>query len=200
GVYRFVPACPPLVPRNTSEKCSAMFLLFPRATKLDSGAARGTLGCNSFRVNRMGAFGSGRTRGHRLTVEDCPRLNVHALHRAGALIAGAVTRWHWPYPAAPLTVRARCENGRLLLSVNGGDEVPTPIAREPGTFGGSYPLFECSCGRRTWNLYARDFRFACRHCFGLDYASKHLDRWSPVVLAKALAALQRREKWEGKAP
>jgi hypothetical protein len=127
-------------------------------------------------------FGSPRARILRQTVDDCPRLNVHTLHQAGALVAGAVSRWQWPHPVAPLDVRARCDGGRLLLSLNGGVEMLVSIAREPGTLGNDYPIFECpGCGVRRWNLYVKDEQLACRICLRLDYASRHTNRWSPAL-------------------
>jgi hypothetical protein len=123
--------------------------------------------------------------------DACPRLNVHQLHQAGALVAGAVSRWRWPHPVAPLDVRARCDGGRLLLSLDGGAEVSVVIAREPGTLGNDYPVFECpGCGVRRWNLHVKDGRLACRLCHRLRYASRHANRWSPAL--RRAAKLRRR--------
>jgi hypothetical protein len=113
------------------------------------------------------------------TVDHTPRLDVYALHHAGALVPGAVTTWRWPHPTAPLTVRVRAEIGRLCIAIDGGPEVAVAIERVPGTNGNDYPFLICGCVTRRYHLYVKEGGIACRACFGLRYACRHQYQWNP---------------------
>jgi hypothetical protein len=136
----------------------------------------------------MGGFGSGLgTRGGRTVAEDCLRLDVRAVHRAGYL--GTAPRWgtwQWTYgsgdrasigftgncAAVTLDYRAQGEPRRYAVSVEW----------TPGRFGGRVPWFRCpgrGCGRRCAILFCAEGVFACRRCNRLAYASQNetaLDR------------------------
>jgi hypothetical protein len=108
---------------------------------------------------------------HFQPIEDVPVLNVHKLHRAGALMLGTVTHWQWP----GLVATVRAETTRILIST-GGRETWVQILREPGTRGNDYPIFECpGCGTRRYNLHLTDV-VGCRACLRLDYACNHEHR------------------------
>jgi len=71
--------------------------------------------------------------------------------------------------AATMSGKARFQNGKVSLSINGGPEVAIPvdwIANRQGEF----PLFRC-LDKRRHSLYVTD-KIACRRCSGLDYLSR----------------------------
>jgi hypothetical protein len=110
-------------------------------------------------------------------LEDFPALNVHRLHRAGALLLGTVTHWQWP----GLIATVRAETTRILISTT-GRETWVRLLREPGTLGNDYPVFACpGCGARRYDLYLLADVVACRACLGLDYRSQHESLWSPAL-------------------
>ena len=118
-------------------------------------------------------------------------LDIFKLHRAGGLAVGAITRLRWPHPLAPLAVIVRAEAARVVLAVNGLDEVPVKIEREAVHFGGARPWFECpACARRRRNLYIHG-RVACRECFGLAYRSR-LQFWPGARALRRALTLRRK--------
>jgi hypothetical protein len=126
------------------------------------------------------SFGKGAPRIPRLTVEDVPALNVFALHRAGALVAGTVTTWQWICPATTLTTQVRAEIARVFISVAGGPENVVQIEYLPQYLGGDRPYFVCpGCTTRRWALHLQGQRIVCRRCCNLDYACRH--EWEPAL-------------------
>ena len=113
----------------------------------------------------------------RVSIDGCPRLDTFLLHRRGALVDGAVTRWQWPLPIGTTTVVARADGERLLMSVNGAPEVAHSIIRKPGTLGASYPFIEC-CERSQRYLYVLGARVGCRFCHQLAYPSQMPRQWN----------------------
>jgi hypothetical protein len=105
-----------------------------------------------------------------------PRLDVFQLHRKGALSNGAISKWKWPSPIAPLTIVARAENRQLFLRINNGEEVAFGIVAELATLGGSYPFLRCGCERSARYLYILRGRIACFSCHGLTHPSR-MQRW-----------------------
>jgi hypothetical protein len=140
----------------------------------------------------MGGIGSGEDqRTSRLLVEDHLALDVHHLARAGGLVHSITTVLHWPHPIMPLTVHARCDHGRVMLAVNGGDEVAVLIDRVTCFDGSDRPHFQCpTCTRRVSHLFVKGREFACRICLNLDYSSRHRHRWNPML--HRIAKLRRR--------
>jgi hypothetical protein len=137
-----------------------------------------------------GHFAVGPRPSTRLTAD------AFALYRAGGFTVGATTNWQWMLGETALTVQARADAGRIFLALDGGDEVPVVIAREPGTLGNSYPLFACpGCDRSARYLYLRNRRLACQRCHNLAFASRHRLRWSPALrrIAKLRAQLAAEE-------
>jgi hypothetical protein len=111
------------------------------------------------------------------STDAAPRLDAFLLHRQGALIDGAITRWRWPLPIGATTVLARTEGHRLFLAVNDGPETAFGIVPKRGTTGSSYAFLRCTCERSTPYpstrfLYILKDRVACRLCHELDYPSR----------------------------
>ena len=132
----------------------------------------------------------------RLATNACPRLDVFQLHRAGALTNGAVTKWVWVLPAFSLTVTARAEAHRLMLSVNDGLDTSAAITGVPATLGNTYPYFACTaCDRLVRYLYVQNEHIACRRCQNLEFASRQPGQWRTTSrqiarLRAQLAALE----------
>lgn len=146
----------------------------------------------------MGGRGSGRYGyciSSRQTTEDCRRLDVNRLNKAGALIDGFAGGWEWTRNGERVAnIGFTAETARLILHYryryDGGkwEDVREPIAIDwtPCRFGGVRPWFKCPgvvngqpCRRRVAHLYAGGSYFLCRHCYRLHYASqseKPLDR------------------------
>jgi hypothetical protein len=63
----------------------------------------------------MGTLGSGRFEHAipRLTTDQRPRLDVHTLHHAGALIDGACSRWQWEPFGIAVTIVAEATRIRI---------------------------------------------------------------------------------------
>jgi hypothetical protein len=136
--------------------------------------------------------------------ENHSKLDINALHRAGALIEGAQTTWVW-------------ENGRkaslgasLGVIFLSGDREQTirfewlPFLNERFV----RPRFLCpGCGCGSYHLHEKAGVFACRRCCHYDYRSRHRQRFSPAfrhiaMLRKKLGADPRplspippRESW-----
>ena len=118
------------------------------------------------------------------TVDRVPRLDIHAVARNRGLVPGVITRWRCQDGARKVTtVAARVEFFKLLISVDGGAEVPIELATLPNHLGGSRNLMVCGgCGVRRWHLYIRNGTVACRQCHGLRYSCRHEGRRNPKLL------------------
>jgi hypothetical protein len=113
----------------------------------------------------------------KLATTAVPRLDVFQLHRQGALVSGAISRWQWPLPTMTITVTARAEGHRLFLSLDDGPEVAYSIILRPGTTGNTYPFLGCTCERSVRFLYIHEGRIACHPCHKLVWPSWRTGYW-----------------------
>jgi hypothetical protein len=126
------------------------------------------------------------------TCENFEPLDVRHLHRAKNLLHDHSFRWAWTRgrdnDASVIHVRTDSALGSIMLTFhacNPGSDCQEaivqriPIVWTPCYLGGRRPWFACSglgyepCGRRVAVLYWAGDLFACRHCYGLDYQSRH---------------------------
>jgi hypothetical protein len=118
-------------------------------------------------------------------IGDIPALNVHQLHRAGALVLGTETRWQW----GTFVATFRAEASGIVISA-AGRETTVELHYEPGTLGNDYPVFECpGCGVRRWTLYLTDV-VGCRGCLQIRYRSQHENDPNPAL--SRVAKIRRR--------
>jgi hypothetical protein len=127
--------------------------------------------------------------GARRTCESCNSLNVRQLHRRDLLRAGLRFGWEWPHEAGRAAdIQIKTEDDAIVLIYRvrnyGASEWKDVEQRVPLTWtnchlGGRRPWFQCPawsngkyCGRRVAKLYLAGDLFACRHCWGLAYASQ----------------------------
>jgi hypothetical protein len=125
--------------------------------------------------------------GARATCESCKSIDVRRWHREGRLSAGQYFTCSWTRfgsetgsvnvstgrDAVVLTYLTRHCQANEWKSIN----QRVPITWTDCRFGGRRPWFVCSsdaqhCGRRVAVLYGAGSYFACRHCYGLAYASQ----------------------------
>jgi hypothetical protein len=99
----------------------------------------------------------------RVTVEDCPKLDIRALNRRG-----------WRFGWWPLSY----SNGSSI-SVGGTRDALKPVSyeirvvRSPVHFGGEREWLQCpDCRKRFDVLYLASRRFLCRKCNGLAYQTQ----------------------------
>jgi hypothetical protein len=124
------------------------------------------------------SFGSGRTdKRTRRLVEACPRVGVYQLHHSGSLVSGTSTQWR----VVNHVVTVRAERTRVMLAVDGQDEVPVMLDREVRHLGGEQVFFQCpGCGARRHHLYVQGPHLLCRRCARLTYRSRY-ECWSPAL-------------------
>ena len=144
----------------------------------------------------MGRYaGSGRA-----TVEESRVLDVRRWRRDGLLRPGHRFSWQWSInDEVTASIVVHVDNTAVVLKYRsrsyGEDwqdvEQRVPLAWTPCHFGGSRPWFRCDvyangvhCGRRVAKLYGSGKLFACRHCYGLRYASQR-EHWGDRALRKA---------------
>ena len=73
-----------------------------------------------------------------------PAVGVHALHRVGALLDGAITRWQ----VGDLVVKVHQRGARAMFKIADREQA-VRVATMPGTHGGSWSSFHCpACDRR----------------------------------------------------
>jgi hypothetical protein len=127
----------------------------------------------------MFAFG-GATTGHAWAdhefIESHLRLDVNTLHRADALLPGAVTTWQWE----GLKAYVRASHGEIFLS---GDRAQSIRFGYISFLNERYvrPRFFCpACGRGAYHLHDKAGTFACRACCRYDYKSRHRLRFNPA--------------------
>jgi hypothetical protein len=115
------------------------------------------------------------------TVEATQSIDVGRWHRLGYLNDSVSLTWSWrsnSETVASIGVIADRNVATLRYRVRSGDgkwkdlEQSIPICWSPCRFGGERPWFRCNCGRRVMRLYGAGCLFACRHCYGLVYASQ----------------------------
>jgi hypothetical protein len=136
--------------------------------------------------------------GGRATCESCTSIDVREWHRQGRLHPGQHFSWSWTHGGDPAgTVSVRVECAAVVLSYRyccpGSNEWKSiqqqvPIRLTACHYGGVRPWFLCSvccngryCGRRVAVLYGAGDLFACRHCYGLAYASQQESPRSRVI-------------------
>jgi hypothetical protein len=112
---------------------------------------------------------------------------VRSLHREGRLYAGQTFSWARAGESSG-SIKVRAEEDAVVLmyvvrSLVSAEWKPieqrVPFAWTDCHFGGRRPWFICDvranrryCGRRVAVLYLASELFACRHCYGLAYASQ----------------------------
>jgi hypothetical protein len=116
-------------------------------------------------------------------------IDVRRWHREGRLRAGQISSLSWTRggePSGSIRVVTVADAVILMFGAQrrGHAEGKFPAQRVPITWtachlGGRRPWFICSafsgghyCGRRVALLYGAGELFACRHCYGLVYASQ----------------------------
>ena len=126
--------------------------------------------------------------GGRPTCEGCKSIDVRRLHRDKLLQPGRRFSWSWPRNGEPTgNISIETEDDAIVLDYrtrrNGAEwkdiRQRIPITWTACALGGRRPWFICAvyangryCGRRAAILYAGGDLFACRHCYGLSYASQ----------------------------
>jgi hypothetical protein len=107
----------------------------------------------------------------RLTTDECPRLNVDSLERAGFLTPGTTSEWKY-LTNPPLRLVCRAERSHVVITV-AGLVAAVEIVREDRHLGGEQCFFVCPrCGEHRSHLYIMRGRLGCRGCFRLSYRSK----------------------------
>jgi hypothetical protein len=123
------------------------------------------------------------------TCESCLAINVRDWKRRGLLHPGQMFPVSWNragVPCGSISVRTETEAVVLIFrSQHPGEtewkstEQRVPILWTACHLGGRRPWFRCAvylngqhCGRRVAVLYPAGDLFACRHCYGLSYASQ----------------------------
>lgn len=106
------------------------------------------------------------------TVEHLPSINIHQLHRAGALreplVYFPMTSFKWP----GLT-RVSANRWRTDVEFHGGAFQRITITWTPCNFGKERPWFFCPrCKRRVARLFNTGASLSCRQCLDLRYASQ----------------------------
>lgn len=121
--------------------------------------------------------------------ENCFSIDVRELSRRGLLREGRRFTWFWNsagQPCGNMFVHIKPDLAVLsFYSQNPGEiasrsvEQRVPILRTACHLGGQRAWFRCTvqfggkhCGRRAAILYSAGDLFACRHCYGLAYASQ----------------------------
>ena len=129
----------------------------------------------------MGGRGSGQRssyNGKQETSDSMP-LDIRKIARKGLLAPGNSFSWQWTVndrEVASIRVRADCQS--LVLSYrmkSTGEVVEQRVQTQttPCHLGGQRHWFTCPpCSKRVAVLYAPGRYFACRHCYGLGYATQ----------------------------
>ena len=126
--------------------------------------------------------------GGRATCEGCKSLDIRRLHQEKLLRPGQACSWSWSRDGqltGSIDIKIRFGEITLRYRTRRHDGVwqdiseTLPITWTPCALGGQRPWFICPvyargryCGRRVALLYAAGDLFACRHCYGLAYASQ----------------------------
>ena len=123
----------------------------------------------------MGGYGSGN-HGGRPIVEGQLCLDVNRMHRTNSLIGwNGVISWtnNFGEKIGAINLTSGVDCMTAAGSLNGSPWRQTfHITWTPCNYGGSRPWFQCpSCSSRRSKLYLRHGGIACRHCYGLTYAS-----------------------------
>jgi hypothetical protein len=126
--------------------------------------------------------------GGRTICEACRSIDVRRWQRQGRLRAGRYFSYSWQYGGEPFgSISVRTEADAVVLMFRAkhwqDSEWKRVEQRVKITWTechGRRPWFVCPvstggryCGRRVAVLYGAGELFACRHCYGLAYASQH---------------------------
>jgi hypothetical protein len=115
----------------------------------------------------------------RPTTDECPRLNVNSLERAGFLTPGTTSEWKY-LTIPPLSLVCRAERSHVVITF-AGVVTAVEIVREDRYLGGQQCYLACPrCGDHRTHLYIMPghlgFRLpghlGCRGCLPLSYRSK----------------------------
>ena len=151
----------------------------------------------------MGGYNSGRTGGTRCT-DDLRSLDVRLLQREKTLQPGMLFQLSWPSRnGAPNAINVSVDTDCVVLRYQqswqgGGFQSCVNSIELDWTrchFGGRRAWWLCPlCDKRVTILYSGPSRYACRHCFSLDYRSQ---RETPEDLAiRRVNKLRARLKWK----
>ena len=126
--------------------------------------------------------------GGRPTCEECKSIDIRRLHREKSLQPGCRISWSWSRNGkATGNISIEAEDDAIVLNYrtrrNDAEwkdiRQRIPIMWTGCALGGRRPWFICSvyangryCGRRSAIVYMGGDLFACRHCYGLAYASQ----------------------------
>jgi len=126
--------------------------------------------------------------GAKATVEGCRSIDILRWHRLGYLRSPRWFSWQWSCDGEnTASIQVDTTIHRVTLKYRQrsyGEEwsdvsQDVPLDWTPCRFGGERPWFVCSvwkngryCGRKVTKLYGAGRLFACRHCYGLAYASQ----------------------------
>ena len=144
--------------------------------------------------------------GGRTTCESCISIDVRRWHREGKLCPGLSFSCSWTCggePSGSIKVRTEVDAVVLMYSARNWRDAEwksvhqrVPITWTACRLGGHRPWFVCPgfsdgqyCGRRVALLYGTGDLFACRHCYGLTYASQRESLY-PRGLGKAQRSIQ----------
>jgi hypothetical protein len=125
----------------------------------------------------------------RLTCESCVAIDVREWNRRGLLRPGQSFPMSWNragVPCGSISVRTQSDAVVLIFRLQHPGatewrsvEQRVPIMWTACHLGSRRPWFGCTvylngryCGRRVAVLYGAGDLFACRHCYGLGYASQ----------------------------
>ena len=126
--------------------------------------------------------------GGKRTESSCRSIEALEWHRLGCFNSSQRFSWLWTRDGVgTASIKVETQRHSVMLKYRsrgyGEDwrnvEQQVPIAWTSCRFGGERPWFLCStqsngtyCGRRVTKLYGAGRLFACRHCYGLAYASQ----------------------------
>lgn len=121
-------------------------------------------------------YGAGRP-GWKAKAEQCLRVDVRMLQRAGLLAPGAFGSSGWSRAGKSMgIIGTRAESGVLWLryaTEGRPSDHRVKLESTVCTYGGCRPWFACpGCGRRAAVLYLCSGAFRCRLCASVAYASQ----------------------------
>ena len=152
----------------------------------------------------------GRPISGRRTCESCISIDARRWQRQGRLCPGLSFSCSWSWGEEPCgSIKVRTETDAVILMYRARGwrdadwksvEQRVPITWTACRLGGHRPWWVCPrssggryCGRRVAVLYGAGELFACRHCYGLTYASQR----EALYLRDAGKAQKIRMRWEG---
>ncbi len=130
----------------------------------------------------MGGWGSGRRTSYsgKEQTDDAMPLDIRKIIRKGLLVPGNSFGWQWlvnDRQVAGISIRVDNNLGMVLSwcmkSTGEVFEQQVQTQTSPCHLGGQRHWFTCPrCSKRVAVLYAPGRYFACRHCYGLGYATQ----------------------------